>query len=228
MTRRELAVMAIGTLLLMCVEAFTSDPAILFSRDLWIDELWAKFIASEPGIWHSIVVLSHSGDPTPPTYHLMARASWWLSALVGGSAETGFRALAFAAVWLALVLTYAVLRRTFAILPALIAVLVLWACPMTSRYAFFARPYGLLLASTAAFCLFYCAEDFRPIRAPMTAVTSVLVCTLHYFGLFGLAAIVFGDLVARRESFRDRWRRILPAAAGPLVLLLLLPVVREC
>ena len=223
----ELAVMATATLILMCAEAFTSSPEILFSRDLWIDELWTKLIGSEPKIWHSLVVLAHSGDPTPPTYHLLARASWWLSALVGGSGETAFRALAFAGVWLALVLTYAVLRRSFAILPSLIAVLVLLASPVTVKYAFFARPYGLLLASTAAFCLLYCSEDFRPTVAVATAVASVLVCTLHYFGLFALGSIVFGDLVSRRESFRDRLRRVLPAAAGPLVLVLLLPVVRE-
>ena len=120
MRRREVTTFAVGLLVLMGVEAALSHPAILFGRYLWFDELQIKLIASQPGIWHSIVAVAHAGDETPPTYYLLARASWWVAGLFGASGETAFRALAFAAMWVALVFTYAVLRRSFSTLPALI------------------------------------------------------------------------------------------------------------
>jgi hypothetical protein len=223
MTRAELAAIAIGVLLLMIAEAAVNNPAILFSRYLWFDELQAKLVESQPGIWHSMTVLAHSGDITPPTYHLIARASWWLAGIFGGSAETAWRLLSFAAIWLGLILTYAVLRRSFATLPSLIAVLMVWACPLTVWCAFFARPYALLMASSAGFCFAWCDEDSHPV---MTAFFAMLMCALHYFGIFALSAIIIGDLVIRHQSWRNNLRRLLPAATGPLVLLLLMPFFR--
>jgi uncharacterized membrane protein len=71
-------------------------------------------------VWQSLRALEHSGDFTPPTYHILARASW---RLLGGSAETAFRTLSFVSMWIALVLLYIFLRRIFAVLPSLVAVL---------------------------------------------------------------------------------------------------------
>src|ERR1035437_5043794 len=163
---REMFLMALGSLVLLIVEVLMSTPWILFGRYLWIDELWTKLIASEPSVWQSLVALKHSGDPTPPVYHLLARASW---GLVGGSGETAFRTLAFVSMWVALVLIYALLRRTFAVLPALVAVLAFWSSPPIIEYAFFARPYAPLLAAIAGFCLIYGADKKGPAATALTA-----------------------------------------------------------
>jgi uncharacterized membrane protein len=112
--------MAFGSLALLVAEVFSNNPRILFGRFLWVDELWTKFIESKPSVWQSLIALKHAGDPTPPTYHLLARASW---GLLGGSAETAFRTLSFVSMWIALVLLYILLRRIFAVLPSLVAVL---------------------------------------------------------------------------------------------------------
>ena len=186
-----------------------------------------KLITAQSGVWHSITMIAHSGDETPPIYYLVARASWWMAALMGGNAESGFRSLAFLAVWVALLLTYAVLRRSFAELPALIAILTLWSCQLIVMCAFFARPYAILLASTAAFCLAYgIEEEIRAWSSLAIALCAMLVCGVHYFGIIALAAIVLGDATIRRESWRTWSTRLIPAAAGPILWILFLPIFR--
>jgi len=207
--------MASGSLVLLITEVLMSTPRILFARYLWIDELQTKLIESEPSVWQSLVALKHSGDPTPPVYHLLARASW---GLIGGSAETAFRTLAFVSMWVALVLTYVLLRRSFAVLPALVAVLAFWSSHAIIAYAFYARPYAPLLAATAGFCLVYGQDKKGPAAIALTAAIAALICTLHYFGVFALASVVLGDTLSRREPLPATIRRCLPAAAGPIAL----------
>src|SRR5437660_9957970 len=84
---REMCLMASASLVLLFVEVLMNNPRILFSRYLWIDELWTKLIESEPNVWQSLVALKQSGDPTPPGYHFLARVSW---GLIGGSGEVAF------------------------------------------------------------------------------------------------------------------------------------------
>src|SRR5216684_4013006 len=142
---QEMFLMALGSIALLLVEVLMSAPRILLGRYLWLDELWTKLIESEPSVRQSLIALKHSGDPTPPTYHLLARASW---GVLGGSGETAFRTLALVSMWIALVLIYAILRRTFTVLPCLLAVLAFWSSPPIIAYAFYARPYAPLLAAT--------------------------------------------------------------------------------
>ena len=214
-TAREMCLMASGSLVLLVVQVLMNNPRILFSRYLWIDELWTKLIESEPSVWQSLVALKHSGDPTPPGYHLLARASW---VLIGGTGEMAFRILAFVSMWVALVLLYALLRRTFTVLPALVAVLAFWSSPSIIGYAFYARPYAPLLAATVGFCLIYGQDDKGPLAIALTAALAALICTLQYFGIFALASIVVGDTLARRETLLATVQRWLPVAAGPLAL----------
>lgn len=145
--------------------------------------------------------------------------------LLGGSAETAFRTLSFISVWVAVVLIYTLLRRTFAVLPASVAVLGFWSSLPIIGCAFFARPYALLLAAIAGFCLIYGLDNKRPLVTALTAVMATLVCTLHYFGVFALAAVVLGDTLARREPLRAMIRRWLPSAAGPIALAFCWPFV---
>jgi hypothetical protein len=214
--------MAFGSLALLVAEVFSNNPRILFCRYLSIDELLAKLIESKPSVWQSLRALEHSGDFTPPTYHILARASW---RLLGGSAETAFRTLSFVSIWIALVLTYALLRRSFAVLPALVTVLAFWSNPPVIQYTFYARCYAPLIAATAGFCLIYGQDKKGPFANVVTAAMAALVCTLHYFGIFAVAAVVLGDTLARREPLPAMIRRWLPVAAGPIALAACLPFV---
>jgi len=219
---REMFLMASGSLAMLIAEVLMSHPRILFGRYLWIDELWTKLIAAEPSVWQSLSALKHSGDPTPPVYHLLARASW---GLIGGNGETALRGLSFVSMWLALVLLYALLRRTFTVLPALIAVLAFWSSFPIIEYAFFGRPYAALLAATVGFCLIYGTDKKGLAAHALTAGLAILICTLHYFGVFALAAVVLGDTIARRGPLATMFRRWLPAAAGPIALVFCWPFV---
>ena len=58
------------------------------------------------------------------------------------------------------------------------------------------------------------------------AITAMLVCGFHYFGIFAFTLIVVGDAVASREPWRLRARRLTPAAAGPLTWMVMLPIFR--
>jgi hypothetical protein len=53
-----------------------------------------------------------------------------------------------------------------------------------------------------------------------------VVCSSHYFGIFGLASIIFVDIITRPASPGRMLRRLLPVAAGPVALLLILPFIR--
>ncbi len=221
-TVREISLIATGSLVLLAAEALSSNPRILFARYLWIDELWTKLIESKSTVWESLVALEQAGDPTPPMYHLLARASW---GLLGGSAETAFRTLSFVSMWIALVLLYVLLRRSFALLPALVAVIAFWSCPTIIGYAFYARPYASLLAATVGFCLVYGQDRKGPLAIGLTAAMAALICTLHYFGIFALSAVVIGDTLARHEPLPAMIRRNLPTAAGPIALAFCWPFV---
>jgi hypothetical protein len=132
-TVREVLLVATTSLVLLVAGVLHSSPRILFGRYLWIDELQTKLIALEPSAWQSLVALARSGDLTPPEYHLLARLSW---GLMGGSAEVAFRVLSFVSIWIASVLLYVLLRRSFAILPALVAVLTFWSSGEIIYYCF--------------------------------------------------------------------------------------------
>jgi hypothetical protein len=214
-TFSEILFMAAACLVLLVAEVATSSPRILFARYLWIDELWTKFIISKPSVWQSLVVLKHGGDGTPPVYHLLARASW---GLLGGRAETALRTLSFVSMWIAMVLLYVLLRRTFTILPALVAVLAFWSSEAIIGYAFYARTYASLLAAIVGFCLVYGRDKKGPLSFALIAAMAALVCTLHYFGIFAIGAVVLGDTLARREPLPAMIRRWLPTTAGPIAL----------
>jgi len=155
-TGREALLVAVGTIVLLAFETLLTAPRTLVFRYLQLDELSTKFIASAPNLRSSMVKLEHSGDATPPLYHLLARAFW---GALGGTGEGAFRGLSMVATVIALLMTYAVLRRSFATLPTLVAVLALWSCPLVIHSAFYARPYALLLSATAGFSFVYGIEE---------------------------------------------------------------------
>jgi hypothetical protein len=106
------------------------------------------------------------------------------------------------------------------------AVLALWSHPLVLREAFDARFYAPWLAAAAWF-VYFAARSQQPGRPPRLALalTAVLLCTVHYFGIITLALTAGGAAVASPLSFRERCRRLLPALAGPVALLCCLPLL---
>jgi hypothetical protein len=125
------------------------------------------------------------------------------------------------------VAVYAILRRAFTVLPAVVGALIIWSHPIVIDQTFQARFYGTLLMAAAVFCLVYCRPRSGKRDTIVVALASILLCTIHYFGIISLAAIIVGDMLAARQTLRERLWRLLPVAAGPLTLLLFVPFLRS-
>jgi uncharacterized membrane protein len=219
----EVAVVALALAALFAITIYAAAADNLFTRHFWLDEYLTSLIVRDPSVTHSISAVRGGVDTNPPVYHLLLRGFY---AIVGGRAEVTFRASALLCTCIALVVTYAVLRRSFAVAPAALATLSLVAHPLVLTEAFEARFYAPLLAATACFAFCLCRGGTRGPNGlwcdVSIALAAALTCTLHYFGVFALAAVVVGECFVR-DSNRSFLRRLIPVAAGPAALLAMIP-----
>jgi hypothetical protein len=193
---------------------------ILFTRHFWLDEYLTSLIVLDPKVKHSIRAVLDGVDTNPPVYHLLLRAFY---GIVRGRPETTFRLFSAVCMFGALIMTYASLRRAFKPAAAAVAILGLTSHPLLIKQASEARFYAALFFASAGFAYFYCGDADRNNswfdRAGLV-ISAVLTCTLHYFGVFALLAIMAGDWLVR--GF-DR-RRLIPALAGPIATLASVPI----
>jgi hypothetical protein len=216
------AVMAILSLMAATIAA--NNPQVLLARLLGPDECVTAMIVSDPSVRHSIVAVKAGFETNPPVYHLLLRE---FCRCCGRITETSLRSFSAASAFVALLAVYLALRRAFAAWPAAVAVAALWSNEPLIAQAFQARFYAPLLAATGVFCLVYAARNGGVFTAVLTALLAVLVCTLHYFGIFSLAAIVAGDALASGDPWPRKFRRMVPTFAGPMALLTFIPFVRS-
>ena len=212
-------ILGIGVLLAAILVGIilASQPRILMARLFWQDEQFTYFLASDPGLGHSMQALRGGADTNPPMLHLMLRA--W-SAVVPGRPEVVYRSFILLCLWMSLLATYAILRRSFGALPSLAGVLVLCAHPLVIKHAFDARFYVPLLAFSALFAWALGAQWNRRtwLRGTLIALSAAVLCTTHYFGIVSLALIAAGHLALDPLPWRAKLKRLAPAAAGPLAL----------
>jgi uncharacterized membrane protein len=215
--------MAMALAALFGAVIYAAHADILFTRHFWLDEYLTSLIVRDPSVTHAIAAVRGGVDTNPPVYHLLLRAFY---AIVGGRPEVTFRAFAVLCTGVALVATYALLRRSFAVAPAVLAVLALAGHRLVLKESFEARFYAPLLAATACFALVFCQGGTRQVRGwgrdVLVALAAALVCTLHYFGVIALASVVAGEWLISGSS-RAFLRRLLPVAAGPVALLATVP-----
>jgi hypothetical protein len=223
LSAKEMLFLAIGLAVLIGAGAAANHPAVLLGRFFWLDECLTHLIVSDPSLGHSLQAL-RGMETHPPTGYLILRG---LCGLQGSSDETAERLPSVLFTWLMLVTVYAGLRRCFGVWPSLVALLSIWLVRELIAHTFEARFYALLTAAAAAFCLAYCRPRRGLAWSAVAALLGAVLCTIHYFGILWLGAIVMGDFVASRAPVERRLRRMLPAALGAAVLLLLLPLLRE-
>lgn len=197
---------------------------VLFTRPFWLDEWHTIFVATQPGIVESLRSLARGADFNTPLIHLGYRL---IGALAGGLSPTIVRLAAFAAVWLALTIVYGLLRERLSRTSAFAGVLVIWTHTVIVRQAFEGRYYAPWLLLTALFVAAVAGAGDRPTslrRSVTIAAAAVLLCTVHYFGIFTWLLVTLAVLLAypeRREFLR---RRLAPALAGPLALAACVPL----
>jgi hypothetical protein len=223
---RELWVAALAAAGVLVAQIAAAGAVGMIPRHLWLDEVLTYLLASDPSVRHSMAALAGGAETNPPPYFLLLRA---FAIPLGGMDETVMRLFALCSIWLAMVGLYATLRRAYGVLPAAAGMIFLASHDLVVRHTFEARFYGPMLAAAIWTCFFLQGATTprrrTVINAVLLAMASLLLCTLHYFGIFALVIIMVAHLLwAKDLAGRPRWRQVAPALVGPAALAAWAPV----
>jgi hypothetical protein len=195
---------------------------ILFTCPLWLDEYHTLFLAERGSLLGSMSDLRAGADFNPPLLYLVYRV---VARVTGPLTPVSIRVVSFLIVSGALVLLYLGCRRIVPRSAALVGAFAVWCNLLTIQHAFDGRFYGpwLLCAALVAWSFGIDARaSVSRKRTVAVAVSSILLCTIHYFGIMSLTLLSAGWAIViamRKES----WRRLLPVLAGPVALALCAP-----
>jgi hypothetical protein len=181
-------------------------------KPLWYDELFTFYIAQQPTVARMLEAI-RSIDFNPPLNYFLTR---WSIHFFGAS-PWATRLPAIVGFWAGSLAVFELLRRQASALIGLIGVILLWCTPFFV-YAAQARPYGLLLASTALLIAAWdaTAAGHRKLGLPLVGLTAILLLLSHVFGTLSLGAVCLGETV---RTYRQR------KADWPMIGALLLPLV---
>jgi hypothetical protein len=195
----------------------------LWRRPFWTDEVILSLLLSEPSLSAMLTTIRSGGDWAPPLIHLVL---WPFVKLNGAATPTLLRSFALVSVTLAQVFVYLTMRRHVRASAALCGVLAVTANSLVAAHTFEARFYGPWLLCAAAFAWAIgvdASADRSRRRDAAIAVTSVLLCSVHWFGVFTLSLMLGGALLALGAR-GPAIRRLAPAATGIVVLALISPI----
>ncbi|HUQ18508.1 MAG TPA: hypothetical protein VM099_02750 [Gemmatimonadaceae bacterium] len=221
-TREKDALAAVALIALMLGGLAIERGWFLFQWPFWLDEYHTLFLAEKGSLARSMSDLAAGGDSNPPLLFVIFR----LIAQFHPLTPMTVRIASFVMVWGALVFAFLTLRRTVPRSAAFIGAFAVWCHVLTLEEAFEARFYGpwLLFAALTAWSFGIDAMHSTSRRRNFTvAASAVLLCTIHYFGIFSLTLLVAGwacVIVGRRQECR----RMLPILAGPAALALCAPL----
>lgn len=219
---REYALGAGFLLATMVASVVYVKGGILFHWPFWLDEYHTLFLAERGSLLRSMGDLRAGVDFNPPLLYLIERL---IGHLTGGITEVSLRVTSFVIVWLALAFVYFALVRIVSPMAAFLGALVLWCDKLTVEHAFEGRFYGpwLLFAAMLVWSLGLDADRSESRRRDIAvALSSILLCTIHYFGIFSMLLITAGAFTWMRGS-EKHWRRLLPVVTGPIALLACAP-----
>jgi len=221
--RREVLKFALALAAITWFVLFLSDGFVLFSRPLWVDEVIAALIASRPSPVAVIGDLGAGADGGASLFHL---SLWALRRLTGSLAPALLRSLMLASVLGTLVLVYAVLRREFTRGAASAGALAIGANGLVIEHSYDARFYGPWLLACATLAWLLSRRNRYPLRRNGIAlgVVAFAMCTIHFYGIITLGLMTTGAIVAGGGEWRERARRMAPAAWGLLALLVVVPL----
>lgn len=220
--RREIACFVAGLVVLVAVQLTVARAHYLFKRHFWADELTTYTIAADRDIWHSIEAQRDGVDTNTPMYYFLVRA---FTLPLGGADEVSLRLFALVSVLTGLGGIYFCLRLSYPSLVSFAGMLAVWCHPLVSKHAFEARFYAPWFAATIwfAYLLVRARTSSRLNLKVLLGVCSVLVCTLHYFGIITLVLVTAAELFFRGPVGRARWNGLLAASCGVLPLLACTP-----
>jgi hypothetical protein len=216
-TSGEILIVAVALGLLTVLQLSITQSFFLFSRNFWLDELFTYTIVSDPDLSHALKALANGVETNPPTLHLLLKAF----SVLFVSTEPGFRLFALVSMLAGLMGLYVVLRDAFSPLAAVAGVLAVWCHPLITHHAFEARFYGPWLAMVVWFAACLARALRRPGQkwfAVPLAVLSILVCTIHYFGIITLLLVTIPQLWIYRRQSRLSPGILAAVLCGPIAL----------
>jgi len=200
--------------------------SVLWTRPLWMDEVAMYFLTGEASPVRMLRLIGQGGDWNPPTLHLVV---WSVMRLTGVDALSPvfLRSFSLVCVSVAMVLLYAALRRTFGRASSVAGILVVAGQTLVIEHAFEGRFYGPWLGIAVGFLWALEMDADRPRsrrRDIVLAALSVLLVTIHWYGIFSLGLMCAGALASQRRRWREGARLVAPAIAGVGVLAALTPL----
>jgi len=195
----------------------------LIDRPLWLDEVLTWLLVTDPSWAHMFAALRGAVDTNPPGLHVLMR----IFCAPFGDGPAPMRVFAVVSIYLALLGVYVGLRRAFGVLPAAAGVAALASNELVVFHAFEARFYGPLLAASvwAAVLLQAMQSTRRTVLVGAAAgIVSIILCTLHYFGVFSLLCVVGAILLFDYNPLKRKLMLLLPAGAGLIALAACLPM----
>lgn len=212
----------------MLFAAFVIAGAYYFDRPFWSDEVLSWLIASDPNFDHGMAALAGGVDTNAPLLHLLFR---FVGSLFGATPIV-YRLTCAAAMAAANVGLYLLLRRAARPAAALLGATAFAALPIVIAHTTEARFYSFELAGLiwTQFWLLHRRERRTATSASALAISSIVLCSAHYFGLVALACTLGAELLVTDEArlasrCREWLRRVYPAAAGFATTACLLPLL---
>jgi hypothetical protein len=222
--RREALWFMLVALAFIVLELAALGGWALVTRPFWLDEVSTYLVAGTQSLPESMRSLAAGADYNPPAAFFLYRA---VGLLAGDLSPLTARLVASACVLGALTTVYLLLRDQFSPWPAAIGALAVWAQQVVMHAAFEARFYGPLLLASGCLLLVLLRRA-RGVATPASAVAlalaSMVVCTVHYFGILSWGMGVACVLVFAPGSRAATMRRLLPSVTGPLALAACIPL----
>jgi hypothetical protein len=213
-----------GLLALTFVVLFLADGGLLFSRPLWSDEIQTLMVVSHPSPATVLSDLAHGADHGPPLLHLVL---WGVHAVAGSISPAMLRWMGVLCVWGAIILAYAVLRRRCGRDASVAGALAVGSHILVINHGFEGRYYGPWLLLTALFA--WCVSLSEPLvtrkrRDVIIAVVSVLLCTIHWYGIITMTLMGVGVMASYGRRWREGARLLMPSLAGVVALAACVPL----
>lgn len=217
--QRRAAVSCAELLIVPCLillQVLLLGDTLPFHRSFWLDEIHTQLLIDDPSLSHATAALAHGVDFNPPTYYLLAK---WVSQL-GVPAETAQRGFSLICILICCTSVYLLLRDDCRPASATAATLLIWSVNVVQTQAFEARFYApwLAAAGVMGLCMQRCSRSSSVVWRVGLAASSLLMCTVHYFGIISLGLMAAVFVVQNYRSRAGRWSDLLWIAPGPAAL----------
>jgi len=192
------------------------------SRPFWNDEIITRALAHQPSasiLWNA---LSHGADGQPPLYYLVER----LFAGLISNEHIALRLPSILAFCCTMACVFMFVKRRSGNVPGLICAIFLLNTVLFDTYSVEARPYSLDVAAIAFAIL--CYQRAAAFSWTLLLFLGLgLAVSLHYYGVFALAAFAGAEVVHYLATRKWRVRVWLAIVCAGLPMIALWPLLGQ-